>query len=73
MSERPELKDLRKKLDEIDNSILDLLEERVATSREIGNYKREHGLETYDPAREEEKIQALEKQVARLKAAAEKK
>ena len=61
MSERPELKDLRGKLDRIDNDILDLLEERVAVCREIGNYKRENGLATYDPAREEEKIASLEK------------
>lgn len=61
MSDRQELKDLRAKLDNIDNDILDLLEARVAASREIGNYKREHGLETYDPKREEEKIKALEK------------
>ena len=60
MSERPELKDLRDKLDQIDSDILDLLESRVAVSREIGNYKREKGLATYDPAREEEKIKALE-------------
>ena len=30
MSERPDLNELRGKLDEIDNSILDLLEERMA-------------------------------------------
>ena len=60
MSERLELKDLRDKLDQIDSDILDLLEARVATSREIGNYKRSKGLQTYDPAREAEKIKALE-------------
>ena len=60
MSERPDLKELREKLDQIDSDILDLLEARVAASREIGNYKRANGLATYDPAREEEKIKALE-------------
>ena len=44
MSERPDLNELRKKLDGIDNSILDLLEERMATCRQIGNYKREESL-----------------------------
>ena len=60
MSERPDLNELRKKLDGIDNSILDLLEERMATCRQIGNYKRENGMEVYIPAREEEKFRALE-------------
>ena len=44
MSERPDLNELRKNLDEIDNEILDLLEARIATCRQIGNYKRESGL-----------------------------
>ena len=60
MSERPDLNELRGKLDEIDNSILDLLEERMAACRQIGNYKREHGMDVYVPSREEEKFKALE-------------
>ena len=60
MSERPDLKELRGKLDEIDNEILDLLEARIATCRQIGNVKRESGIDVYVPAREEEKFQALE-------------
>lgn len=61
MSGRLDLNGLRGKLDEIDNGILDLLEERMATCREIGNVKRENGLDVYAPAREEEKFKALEK------------
>ena len=60
MSERPDLNELRGKLDEIDNTILDLLEARMATCREIGIYKRENGMDVYIPAREEEKFKALE-------------
>ncbi len=60
MSGRLDLNGLRGKLDEIDNGILDLLEERMATCREIGNVKRENGLDVYAPAREEEKFKALE-------------
>ena len=41
MSERPDLNELRGKLDDIDNSILDLFEERIATCREIGNIKND--------------------------------
>ena len=59
MSERPDLNELRGKLDDIDNSILDLFEERIATCREIGNIKRETGTDVYVPAREEEKHQKV--------------
>ena len=61
MSERPDLNELRGKLDDIDNSILDLFEERIATCREIGNIKRETGTDVYVPAREEEKLQKVKK------------
>ena len=60
MSERQDLNELRKNLDEIDNGILDLFEKRIATCREIGNIKRENGVDVYVPAREEEKFKALE-------------
>lgn len=56
MSERPDLNGLRKQIDEIDNGILDLFEKRIAVSREIGNVKRENGTETFDPSREEAKL-----------------
>lgn len=59
MSERPDLNELRGKLDDIDSSILDLFEERIATCREIGNIKRETGTDVYVPAREEEKLQKV--------------
>ena len=60
MGERLDLKELRLKLDDIDNEILDLLESRVAICREIGNYKRENGIAVLDTSREEEKLKALE-------------
>ena len=56
MSERPGLDELRGQLDEIDNGILDLFEKRIATCREIGNIKRENGVDVYVPAREEDKL-----------------
>ena len=61
MSDRPDLNELRKKLDGIDNGILDLFEERIATCREIGNIKRENGTDVYVPAREEEKLKKVKK------------
>ena len=68
MSERPDLNELRGKLDDIDNSILDLFEERIATCREIGNIKRETGTDVYVPAREEEKLQRPWKRLPDLRA-----
>ena len=59
MSERPDLNELRNNLDEIDNEILDLFEKRIATCREIGNIKREKGIDVYVPAREEEKLEKV--------------
>ena len=59
MAERPDLNELRGKLDEIDNGILDLFEERIATCRQIGNIKRENGTDVYVPAREEEKLKKV--------------
>jgi chorismate mutase len=35
---------LRKQIDEIDNDLIDLLARRMGISREIGQYKKEHGL-----------------------------
>ena len=59
MSGRPDLNELRNNLDEIDNEILDLFEKRIATCREIGNIKREKGIDVYVPAREEEKLEKV--------------
>lgn len=38
------LASLRKQIDEIDNELIDLLARRMGISREIGMYKKEHGL-----------------------------
>lgn len=35
---------LRKQIDEIDNSLMELLAKRMRVSREIGQYKKEHGM-----------------------------
>lgn len=35
---------LRKQIDEIDDSLIDLLAKRMRVSREIGQYKKEHGM-----------------------------
>ena len=49
-----ELRDLREKIDGIDNSIVDLYLERMETVREIGRRKREANAPVTDSARERE-------------------
>lgn len=38
------IKELRKLIDNIDNELIDLLAKRMRVSREIGQYKKEHGM-----------------------------
>lgn len=47
------LDELRGKIDNIDNEILELISKRFALVKEIGNLKKAEGLEIYDPEREE--------------------
>ena len=54
-----DLQELRKKIDEIDNSLIDLFERRMALSAEIARYKQEHNLPVYDPVREREILEKL--------------
>ena len=42
---------LRKQIDEIDNSLSDILSKRMRISREIGQYKKEHGMTILQTAR----------------------
>ncbi|MDL2212012.1 chorismate mutase [Erysipelotrichaceae bacterium OttesenSCG-928-M19] len=54
------LKEYRKEIDEIDDEIIQLLNERFQISIELGNYKKENSLEVTDQTREEEiKIRIL--------------
>ncbi len=50
---------LRKQIDEIDNSIIDLLAKRFAKVQEIGFVKKEQHIPVKDVKREEEKINML--------------
>ena len=49
----------RKEIDKIDDSIIELLEQRFNLVVEIGQYKKEHNLPIYDSKREEELINNL--------------
>ena len=49
-----DIKDLRKKIDDIDDKIKELFLERMAISKDILDYKKEHHLPIVNQAREEE-------------------
>ena len=46
------LDQLRRKIDKIDKTIIELLDQRADLALEIGEYKRKRGLAYYDPARQ---------------------
>ena len=51
-----DLQELRKKIDEIDDGLLDLFQRRMDVSAEIARYKEENNIPVYDPAREKQKL-----------------
>lgn len=53
------LKKSRDAIDEIDTKILKLLLDRKDQVIKIGEYKREKGLDIFDPARESDKLEKL--------------
>ena len=56
-----DISDWRKKIDEIDRSLVKLLNERARCVVEIGRIKRHDGLPIHEPSREQEVVrQALE-------------
>ena len=56
-----DISDWRKKIDEIDRSLVKLLNERARCVVEIGEIKRQNGLPIHEPNREQEVLrQALE-------------
>lgn len=54
---------IRKEIDEVDNKILRLFEDRMELVSEVLEYKKNHRLPVYDPAREEEKLKSLKDSV----------
>ena len=56
-----DIKDLRKEIDELDKSVVELLNKRAGLAVEIGNVKSKSGKEVYDPKREAEVIEKLKK------------
>ena len=50
------IQDYRKKIDEIDDTLLRLFEERMEVAAAIADYKKANSMPVRDPAREKEKI-----------------
>jgi len=51
-----DLQDLRHKIDNIDDELIRLFEERLGVAADIARYKQQHGLPVFDPAREKQKL-----------------
>src|SRR5699024_12216680 len=60
-SDKMHLKTQRKRLDEIDQQLLDLLTERNTIIKEVTEKKIDHQLPVFAPERENEKVKAFRK------------
>ncbi|MGQ9551015.1 MAG: chorismate mutase [Candidatus Bathycorpusculaceae bacterium] len=60
------IQQLRKKIDEVDEQILLLLNERVKLCKAIGKVKKEHGIPIKDPLRENKVYQHIRHKASRL-------
>lgn len=58
---KADLDDLRRRIDLLDESLVKLLNARAACALEIGRLKRERKMAIYQPAREAEVLQNVEK------------
>ncbi|MGV8962385.1 MAG: chorismate mutase [Candidatus Saccharimonadaceae bacterium] len=66
MQTTEDLSDLRTQIDEIDNSLLELLSKRMRVSREIGTYKIEHNMPILQTARYDEILTNRMKQAEKM-------
>jgi chorismate mutase/prephenate dehydratase len=54
-----DLQELRKRIDEVDDGLVRMFQQRMDVSAEIARYKKENNLPVHDPAREREKLYDL--------------
>ncbi len=59
------LEQMRAKIDEINEEILQLLAKRQGITQQIAHYKKEHGLAVQDERREQEQLKKLKEVAAR--------
>ena len=55
---------LRKKIDELDDQMIDLIVQRLAIAKEIGDIKETNGIEVIDPNRESQIINRISEKLA---------
>ena len=53
------LDDIRKKIDDLDSKLLELLNQRADLVHEVGEIKKKDGIEIYAPEREESLLKSL--------------
>lgn len=56
-----DISDWRKRIDEVDRKLVELLNERSRCAAEIGKLKRKNGQPVYQPEREREVLEAVQK------------
>ena len=57
------LQELRRRIDRIDDELVDLFQQRMDVSAEIARYKLENHLPVHDPVREQQKLDDLSRKV----------
>ncbi|HEX8965823.1 MAG TPA: chorismate mutase [Patescibacteria group bacterium] len=62
----PTIEELRNQIDQIDQKLLEVIKERIAVMRQIGEMKKSQNIEIRDFEREDTKIAMLKQQAAEL-------
>ena len=58
-----DLQELRAKIDQIDDELIGLFEQRMDLSAEVARYKKQHNIPVHDPVREQEILDNLSSKV----------
>ena len=64
MDSTENINSLRKKIDELDDQMIDLVVQRLAIAKEIGDIKETNGIEVIDPNRESQIINRISEKLA---------
>ena len=64
MDSTKNINSLRKKIDELDDQMIDLVVQRLAIAKEIGDIKETNGIEVIDPNRESQIINRISEKLA---------
>jgi chorismate mutase len=60
------LENFRKQIDSIDDQILELLVKRIQISKQVGEYKKQEGLQIRDFEREDQLVKSIEERADKL-------